>query len=305
MTQSQLWSAINISEGRRVEALAELADAIESSGARLADWSADADHNRSVFSLVGDQDSLLGSLRIIFSWAEKNIDLSRHVGEHPRLGAVDVVPFAPLGSTDLENSKVVAKACAQAIAEEFSLPVFLYRESSAQEALPVTLPFLRKGGLAQLAQRLEQKEIQQDFGPSTPHPKLGVSVFGARPPLVAYNCVLDTTDLETGKKIAARVRHSGGGPVGLQALAFPLAGRAGAVQISMNLLEPEKTPPHVAFLEVTRIAAEYGVAVTSSELIGLVPEEAVRQAFRAFLKLDDLRPNQIAERNLDLGDRTL
>lgn len=303
MPQGQLWSAINISEGRRVETLGQLADALSSAGVNLADWSADADHNRSVFSLVGDQLTLLAGLRVVFSWAAKHIDLSRHQGQHPRLGAVDVVPFAPLGTTDMESARQAARACATVISEEFSLPIFLYRESSLDKALPVTLPFLRKGGLTGLSARLAEKEIRQDFGPDIPHPTLGVSVFGARPPLVAYNCVLDTTDLEVGKKVAARVRESGGGPAGLQALAFPLAARAGAVQISMNILEPAKTPPHLAYLEVDRVAAEYGAQVVSSELIGLVPEEALREAFRHFLKLDDLRPNQIAERNLCQGDK--
>ncbi len=298
MPQGQLWSAINISEGRKVEALGQLADALSSTGVSLADWSADADHNRSVFSLVGDQPTLLVGLRVIFAWATKHIDLGCHQGQHPRLGAVDVVPFAPLGSTDMEYTRQAARACATAISEEFSLPIFLYRESSPDKALPVTLPFLRRGGLNRLSQRLAEKEIQQDFGPNTPHPTLGVSVFGARPPLVAYNCVLDTSDLEIGKKVAARVRESGGGLPGLQALAFPLAARAGAVQISMNLLEPAKTPPHLAYLKVDQVAAEYGANVVSSELIGLVPEEALREAFRHFLKLDQLRPNQIAERNL-------
>lgn len=298
MPQGQLWSAINISEGRGIEALGQLADALSSTGVQLADWSADADHNRSVFSLVGDQETLLSGIRAIFSWAAEHIDLSRHRGQHPRLGAVDVVPFAPLGTTDMESARQAARVCAKAISEEFSLPIFLYRESSPDQALPITLPFLRKGGLDRLSQRLAGKEVRPDFGPDIPHPTLGVSVFGARPPLVAYNCVLDTTDLETGKKIAARVRESGGGPAGLQALAFPLAARAGAVQISMNLLEPAKTPPHLAYLAVDRVAAEHGAKVVSSELIGLVPEEAVREAFRHFLKLDVLRPNQIAEWNL-------
>ncbi len=301
--QPLIWSAINISEGRDVNALGELADGLEglAHGPVLADWSADADHNRSVFSLIGDQDSLTQGLLYLYDWAVRHIDLRRHEGHHPRLGAVDVVPFAPLGGSTIEQAKVVALQCAQVVAERFELPIFLYRDSSRSSDLPITLPFLRRGGLTELTQRLQRGEIQSDLGPPAPHPSLGVSVFGARPPLVAYNCVLDTDDMGIGKQIASKVRASAGGPAGLQALAFPLQGRAGAVQISMNLLEPAATPPHVAFLKVAEVAAEFGTTVTSSELIGLVPQEALRAAFAYFLKLDGLRPNQVAEENLMLG----
>lgn len=301
MAKPLIWSAINISEGRNVQALTELADRLTESGLNLADWSADADHNRSVFSLIEDGEGLRTGLRIIFRWASENIDLSQHQGHHPRLGAVDVVPFAPLGSTSMEQAREVGWNCAVEIADVFEIPIFLYRESSKSRDMPVTLPFLRKGGLEQLALRLSQGEVKNDLGPPLPHPTLGVSVFGARPPLVAFNCVLDSNDLAVGKLIAAQVRERGGGPKGVQALAFPLDKRGGAVQISMNLLEPGETPPHVAFLKVVEVAQKYGATVTSSELIGLVPQEALRAAFRHFLKLDDLRPNQVAEENLMLG----
>lgn len=302
MSKSQIWSAINISEGRQVEALGQLADALTSSGSQLADWSADADHNRSVFSLIGTPEQILDSLLVLYTWALEHIDLSRHEGQHPRLGAVDVVPFAPLGSTSMEEAREAAQQAAQIVSQQFGLPVFLYRESSPHDALPVTLPFLRKGGLANLTQRIADGEVHPNFGPSTPHPQLGVSVFGARPPLVAYNCVLDTTDLEVGRQVAALVRQSGGGPVGLQALAFPLAARGGAVQISMNLLQPDVTPPHLAFLAVDKVSRECGTKVISSELIGLVPEKALRDAFCHFLKLESLHPSQVAEQNLIPGE---
>lgn len=301
MSNPLIWSAINLSEGRQVQALTELADSLTRAGLPLADWSADADHNRSVFSLVGQRVQLERALELIFSWALEHIDLRQHQGQHPRLGAVDVVPFAPLGGTTMEEAREIALSCAEGIARRFELPIFLYRESSASAELPVTLPFLRKGGLTELSARLLRGEVKSDLGPQQPHPTLGVSVFGARPPLVAYNCVLDTADLEVGRQIAARVRESGGGPRGLQALAFPLEQRGGAVQISMNLLEPGITPPHLAFLKVQEVAGRFGAQVTSSELIGLVPQEALRAAFRYFLKLEDLRPNQVAEENLMVG----
>lgn len=301
MPKSLIWSAINISEGRHLEALTALADTLSEAGIQLADWSSDADHNRSVFSLIGNGEQLHKGLQVIFRWALQHIDLRLHQGHHPRLGAVDVVPFAPLGETSMEYAREVARSCAEAISSEFGVPVFLYRESSASAELPLTLPFLRQGGLQRLAQRLAVGEVKTDYGPPQPHPALGVSVFGARPPLVAYNCVTDTTDLEVGRAIASRVREKGGGPPGLQALAFPLQGRGGVVQISMNLTDPGLTPPHLAFLKVTEVAGEHGVTVTSSELIGLVPQESLRAAFRYFLKLESLRPNQVAEENLMVG----
>ena len=304
MPKPLIWSAINISEGRHLEALTELANSLTSPGLRLADWSADADHNRSVFSLIGDGDSLLKGLRLIFSWAVQHVDLRQHTGHHPRLGAVDVVPFAPLGRTSMDEAREVGWNCAQAIANEFQVPIILYRESSSSQELPVTLPYLRKGGLEKLAQRLSAGEVANELGPKLPHPTLGVSVFGARPPLVAYNCILDITDLEIGRTIAAQVREKGGGPRGVQALAFPLEHRGGAIQISMNLLEPDVTPPHLAFLKVDEVAQKHGARVTSSELIGLVPQEALRAAFKHFLKLEDLRPNQVAEENLMVGSDT-
>ena len=303
MPKPLIWSAINLSEGRDVEALTELADSLGEAGLHLADWSADADHNRSVFSLVESPEGLRQGLHIIFDWAVRHIDMSRHQGQHPRLGAVDVVPFAPLGETTMEQAKEVGRNCATEISDTYGVPIFLYRESSASPDLPLTLPFLRKGGLEGLVQRWADGEVKNDLGPGQPHPTLGVSIFGARPPLVAFNCVLDSNDIAIGKLVAAQVRERGGGPKGVQALAFPLEQRGGAVQISMNLLEPGLTPPHLAFLKVAEVAQKYGANIISSELIGLVPQEALRAAFRHFLKLDDLRPNQVAEENLMLMGR--
>jgi glutamate formiminotransferase len=304
MCNPLIWSAVNVSEGRREQVLKSLADSLLADGLPLADWSSDIDHNRSVFSLIGDQDQLSRALRKIFCWAEQHLDVRSHDGQHPWLGAVDVVPFAPVGQTTMEQARQVGWACAGLIAQEFGVPIFLYRESSAAKDQPLTLPALRRGGLQGLALRLRSGEIASDLGPGLPHPSLGVSVFGARPPLVAYNCLLDTTDLELGKQIAALVREKGGGPRGLQALAFALEHQGGAVQISMNLLEPQETPPHLAFLKVEEVARSWGARVVSSEVVGLVPQEALRAAFQHFLKIQELRPRQVVEENLIGGSST-
>lgn len=295
MAKQDIWSAINISEGRDLETLKELASRLKQQGVPLADWSADSDHHRSVFSLVGDGGELLKGLRIIFSWAEENLDLRTHLGQHPRLGAVDVVPFAPVGGTSMTEVHKAVQMCTEAIAQEFKIPIFLYRESSVSSDSPLTLPNLRRGGPTRLKERMESGELVPQFGPSSAHPQLGVSIFGARPPLVAFNCQLNTKDMDLGRSIAGAIRESGGGLKGLQALAFPLASRDNTVQISMNLIEPSTTPPHLAYLKVVEEAEKYNLTVVSSELVGLVPNDALKAAFSHFLKMPPLRPLQVVE----------
>lgn len=290
---SPIWSAINLSEGRDLVALEHLAQNIQSTGVNLVDWSADPDHNRAVFSLVDNEANLKHALELMYSWALTHIDIRRHQGQHPRLGAVDVVPFVPVGSSSIDDAQKAAHSCAEHIALSFDVPIIFYRQSSPDPQEPRTLPSLRHGGLESLTQRLNLGELHIDLGPPHPHLTLGVSVFGARPPLVAFNCLLNTTDLNLGRRIASRVRSRGGGPPGLQALAFPLKHQEDRVQISMNLLLPEQTPPHLAFLQVSREAEREGVQVIASELVGLLPDSCVRAAFAYFLKLDGIEATRV------------
>lgn len=301
MTRHHIWSAINISEGQDLGCLKALALSLKKANVNLADWSADPDHNRSVFSLLDTASSLQKGIDIIFDWAFKNLNIATHSGQHPRLGAVDVVPFSPLDQAGMQEAKEVARACAQSIAEKFGVPIFLYRDSSSDPLHPLTLPQLRKGGLATLTAKLKSRQLNSSFGPAIPHPRLGVSVFGARPQLVAFNCMLDSADLDLGRAIAKKVRETGGGLDGVQALAFKLCSKKGAVQISMNLTKPEVTPPHLAYLKVVEEAGRLGIAVTSSELVGLVSDRALQAAFKHFLKIEALKPGQIAELNLVEG----
>lgn len=289
-----LWSAINISEGKNLEGLHELARQLRETDAKLADWSADPDHHRAVFSLVGTPSQLPDAIERIFVWANENIDLRRHEGEHPRLGAVDVVPFVPLSSdATAEDADHLAHSLAEHIANKFTIPIFLYRDSGQ-----LTLPEIRRGGAARLRERMEAGELKPTFGPSLPHPSQGVSVFGARTALVAFNCITDSTDLETAKLVAKDLRAANGGIPHLQTLAFPLASRGGVAQISMNILDPRGTPPHIAFLAVSQACAQRGMEVVSAELIGLVPQRALEDAFRHFLKLESFHSGQVAEWNL-------
>lgn len=298
MTEPVVWSAINISEGRDLKGLKALAEYLDSGGFGLADWSADPDHHRSVFTLVGTATALERGVEAIFAWVAQNLDLTSHSGVHPRLGAVDVVPFAPLSkATTIEDAQTIALRIASRIAERFVIPVFLYRESSTTPGA-LTLPDLRRGGPEALKERMIAGELVPNFGPRIPHPTLGVSVFGARPPLTAFNCMIDSYDLEIGRSIAREIRASSGGVPHLQALAFPLESRNGQIQVSMNILDPEATAPHIAYLAVEQACQKRGLGITSSELIGLVPLSALESAFKHFLQLEGFQPNQTAERNL-------
>lgn len=298
MSSPVLWSAINISEGKDLSGLVDLVAALSTKGARLADWSADPDHHRSVLSLVGTPFELATSIGQIFHWADTHIDLTSHRGEHPRLGAVDVVPFVPLSpDANTEIAHQAAQMIASDMAQKFNIPIFLYRDSSA-EGSRLTLPELRRGGSARLAERMAAGELQPTYGPALPHPRLGVAVFGARTPLVAYNCVTNTKDMEIGRAIAKELRATNGGLPHVQALAFPLASRQGLVQISMNILDPEETPPHLAYLAVVEACASRGLQVLDTELIGLVPKSALEAAFKHFMKLQSFHSGQVAEWNL-------
>lgn len=293
-----LWSAINISEGKDRAAIEGLVASLRRDGVWVADWSLDPDHHRSVVSLVDSPAKLERGILTIYSWAKSHVDLRRHEGVHPRLGAVDVIPFVPLSTgATRQDAQDLAAEVARQVASEFEVPVFLYRESSLATEQR-TLPELRRGGLSGLTEKMQSGALAADFGPSMPHPSLGVSVMGARPPLTAFNCLLDTRDLTLGQEIAREVRASSGGLSHLQALAFPLASLGGQVQISMNLLNPQETPPHLAYLAVQAASARRGLQVVSSELIGLVPMQALEQAFQHFLQLGSFHQSQVAENNL-------
>lgn len=298
MKEVVLWSAINISEGRDLESLTDLALRLERSRVCLADWSADFDHNRSVFSLVGTVETLALGIEEIFSWAQSHITLHTHSGVHPRLGAVDVIPFVPLSAgSSLEEAKKAALEIAPQIAEKFNIPTFLYRDSSSTPS-PLTLPELRRGGLQRLQERMALGELRPDFGPAVAHASLGVSVFGARPPLTAFNCLLNTDQLDLGRAIAKEIRGSNGGVPHLQSLAFQLGSQQNRVQVSMNILNPQETPPHIAYLAVKQACQKRGLEIVKSELIGLVTLESLQRAFQHFLQLESFRPGQVAEWNL-------
>ncbi len=287
----------NVSEGRRPEVVDAIAAAIRGvSGVRLLDHSSDASHNRSVFTLVGDAAPLTTAVLAMFEQALAHIDLRGHQGEHPRLGAIDVVPFVPIDGITMEGCVALAKDVARQVAERFKVPVYLYEEASTNPARK-NLEDIRRGEFEGLAAKMATPGWTPDFGPSTPHPSAGASVIGARMPLIAYNINLATDRIDVAKKIAAAIRHSSGGFRYVKAAGFTLEDR-GVVQVSMNLTNYQKTPIFRVFELVKREAARYGVAVLESEVVGLIPSAALVSAAEYFLQLERFSGDQILENKL-------
>ncbi len=274
----------NLSEGRRPEVVARLAAAAAAPpGVRLLDVSSDPDHNRSVLTLAGDPEGLHRSLLALYETALAEIDLIRHRGAHPRVGAVDVVPFVPLGSTPMAVAVAAAERLAAAVAERFGLPVYLY-ERAARRPERAALAAIRSGGFENLAARLADPAWAPDFGPARAHPTAGATVIGARFFLVAFNAVLATADVALARAIAGRIREAAGGLPAVRALGIALASR-GLAQVSMNLIDYRRTSPLQALRRVEAEAAALGTRVLETEIVGLVPSAAVRGVGAADLKL--------------------
>jgi glutamate formiminotransferase len=287
----------NISEGRDRAAVDAIAGALRAvPGLRMLDVQSDATHHRSVLTFAGDADALRRAVPVLFAETLARVDLRQHRGEHPRLGAVDVVPFVPIEGVTMAECVALAREIAAAVAARFDLPVFLYEEAASSPARR-NLEDIRRGEFEGLAARLQAPGWTPDFGPAAPHPSAGASVIGARMPLIAYNINLATDRLDVAKKIAAAVRMSSGGFRFVKAMGLPLADR-GIVQVSMNLTNFEKTPLFRVFEAVKREAARYGVTILESEVVGLVPAAALVQTAEFYLQLDAFRPDQVLEARL-------
>ena len=287
----------NVSEGRRPDVVAAMAAAITAvSGVRLLDYSSDASHHRSVFTLAGDAKGVAEAVMALFERAVAEIDLRTHRGEHPRIGAVDVVPFVPIEGVTMAECVALAKQVGAAVADRFHVPVYLYEEASTNPARR-NLEDIRRGEFEGLAAKMASEGWTPDFGPATPHPSAGAAVIGARMPLIAYNINLATDRLDVAKKIAAGIRHSSGGYRYVKAAGFKLDAR-GLVQVSMNLTNYEKTPIFRVFETVKREAARYGVAVLESEIVGLIPSAALNAAAEYYLQIADFNADQVLENKL-------
>ncbi len=264
----------NFSEGRRREVVDALAAAVEGTpGVYLLDRTSDVDHNRSVLTFAGPPGPVMEAMEAAVRVALERIDMERHEGQHPRIGAVDVIPFVPLGETTMDECIELAKRFGARLATRFHLPVFLYAQAATRQDR-VVLADLRKPQYEGLKTLIGQHGREPDYGPAAMHPTAGAVAVGARPFLIAYNINLDSTDLDLAKRIAHRIRERSGGLPRVQALGLDLE-ELGCVQVSMNLLDFTVTPMWLVWETVRDLAAAEGVEPRESELIGLAPLAAL------------------------------
>jgi glutamate formiminotransferase / formiminotetrahydrofolate cyclodeaminase len=294
----QLFECIpNISEGRDaaiVDALAETVSRIE--GVRLLDRTSDPAHHRSVLTFAGDAPRLADAAVALVEHAVRLIDLRRHAGIHPRVGAVDVVPFVPLRDATMADALALSIEVGERIGR-LGVPVFLY-EHAASRPERSRLELIRRGGLDGLTHRMRAENWAPDFGPAAPHPAAGVAIVGARDLLVAWNLDLETNDLAIARAIAREIRASSGGLPGVKALGLYLPHRRRA-QVSMNLTDFRVTPMHVVYERVAGAAERLGTRIHDSEIIGLVPREALAEAARHVPLLGERHRDQVLEDRIE------
>ncbi|HYX89477.1 MAG TPA: glutamate formimidoyltransferase [Gaiellaceae bacterium] len=286
-----LESVPNFSEGRERATIDALAAAL-GTNARLLDVHADEDHNRSVFTLVGSEEELTEALLAGIACARERIDLRRHEGAHPRIGAADVVPFVPLAAEDMGRASAAARALGKRVADELELPVFLYGEPAAERG-PA---FFRRGGPGELQRRIDAGDVEPDFGPRRLDERAGGVLVGARRPLIAFNVNLRGS-LEAARGIAETVRERGGGFPGVRALGLELP-RAGLVQVSMNVEDYEAAALHEIVERIEAEAATRGAEVVGSELVGLMPAGAAVAAAGALLRIEGFDASRVLELRL-------
>lgn len=287
----------NISEGRRSDIVGTAVDAIRRTpGVRLLDSSSDASHNRTVLTFAGDAPAVQSAVLALYAVAVRSIDLRTHAGAHPRMGAVDVVPFVPIADATMAECVALARETGAEVARRFDVPVFLYEEAASRPGRK-NLEDIRRGQFEGLAAKLALPEWTPDFGPPHPHPTAGATAIGARMPLIAFNVNLATDRLDVAKQIAAAVRYSSGGFRFVKAMGVALSER-GIVQVSMNLTDYRQTPIFRVFEAIRREAARHGVTILESEIVGLVPSEALIDSARYFLQLDGFAADQLLETRL-------
>ena len=287
----------NVSEGRRTEVIESLVGVIkEVPGVVLLDYSSDASHNRSVITMVGDPDSVGEAAFRLAKAARDNIDLNHHTGEHPRMGAIDVIPFVPIKEMSVAECEELSKKVGERIYNELSIPVFLYEESATAPHRK-NLAAIRKGQFEGMAEKVKQDKWHPDYGNDEIHPTAGVVAVGARAPLVAFNINLGTSDITVADKIAKIIRESSGGLKYVKALGVMLEDR-NIAQVSINMCNYEKTPLYRVFELVRAEAARYGVNIIGSEIIGLTPMGALIDTAEYYLKIENFSRAQVLENRL-------
>lgn len=287
----------NFSEGRDKEKIEKIVECFRGKeNVKLLDYSSDTDHNRTVVTVVGEPEELKNAVIEAIGKAVELIDMNQHSGQHPRMGAADVVPFIPIKNVSMEEAVALSKEVAQTVAEKYNLPVFLY-EKSASVSTRENLAAIRKGEFEGMAEKIKQDEWKPDFGPAERHATAGVVAIGARMPLVAYNVNLGTDNLEIAMAIAKKVRFIGGGLRYCKGMGVALEERD-ITQVSMNLTDYTKTAIYRAHEMVRMEAQRYGVPVVGAEIVGLVPMEALVDAAAYYLGLENFSMSQVLEAKL-------
>ncbi len=288
----------NFSEGRRPEVIDQIVAAIESvEGVRVLDRSSDADHNRTVITFVGPPETIGDAAFAAIARAAELIDMDQQQGEHPRMGATDVVPFVPISGVTMEDCVEIARQLGARVGAELGIPVYLY-EAAATRPDRVNLGELRPQSHQYEQKKADVGRVEKwtpDFGPARVG-KTGVTAIGARAPLIAYNVYLTTGDVKIAEKIARAVRHSNGGLRFVKARGFTVNGKA---QVSMNLTDFTQTPIYRVVEMIRREAARYGVSIESSELVGMIPQRALLDAAAWYLQLDNFEPRLVIENRLE------
>ncbi len=283
----------NISEGKNREVIDQVIENLKKTNVKILDVSMDPDHNRSVITFVGNKESVIDGAFAVAESAVKLIDLRHHKGTHPRMGAVDVIPFIPIKNTSMEECIEISKIVGKKIGEELKIPVYLYAESATKEERK-SLPNIRKGEFEGFFEKIKDPNWAPDFGPSEVHPTAGVVAVGAREFLIAYNIYLGTKDVSVAEKIAKSIRESSGGLRFIQAKGMFIEEK-GMAQVSMNILNYKKAPLYRVFEIVKMEAERYGVPVVESELIGLMPIRAVLESLSFYLRFPKIDENSILE----------
>ncbi len=283
MTGALLECVPNVSEGRDRSLIGSISSAVEAAGARLLDVHADVDHNRSVFTFLGPPPVVEAAALALARIAVERLDLRAHHGVHPRIGAVDVIPYVPLRGARMADAVRAAHATGQRLARELAVPVFYFGEAALTPGRR-ELPAVRRGQFEGLAERMSAPGGEPDVGPRRPHPRAGATAVGARGVLIAFNAVLDTDALAVARAIARSIRESSGGLPAVRALGVPLASR-GRVQVTMNLLDSRRTPVAAVVAALEAEAARRGAGVLEYELVGCAPEDAFRGVDRARVRM--------------------
>ena len=284
----------NISEGQRPLILDKLATAVQQvKHVRLLDLSSDISHNRSVLTLLGCPESVLQALTNLYAITTSGIDLRIHRGVHPRIGAIDVVPFIPIRNASMDDCKQLARQLAADVASRFDIPIYLYEEAATQPERKA-LENIRRGQFEGLTQKIKDDRLAPDFGPLRPHPSAGASAIGAREPLIAFNVNLKTENLTIARQIAANIRARNGGLAHVKALGFALTHRS-LVQVSVNLTNYRITSLFRVFSTIEMEAKKLQVEGVGSEIVGLVPKEAISEGTIQRLRLKSFSSNKILE----------